>query len=175
MKRNLPTDVANLEYALREMPVPRQWISETVKLFSRIYGRSGTWKNRKRVSANHREWLAAERAAIRRAGGKPWRPKKRLAGYPRFSRAEAWGKRLVLEVYFEALANDLPPILAGRIARMMYLAIFSKARCDRWLRRLFAMVERRGGIVLAPIEAFATERSVPHFGHPAPKNRPAKP
>jgi hypothetical protein len=171
--RKQPTDserrlnrVADLAGNLRGMPIPRQWLTDTIKLLSEIHAGSYIAENRDRISASHRKWFTAKRATIQELR-KPWRPQKKLAELPPYSQAEAWGRRLVAEMYYEALAEGLPPLWAERIACMFYLSIFGKAWCRKSVNRLIDTVERRGGIVLAPIEAFATERSVPHRAWPA--------
>lgn len=165
--------VANLDGNLRGMPIPRQWLANTIKLLSEIHAGSYLAENRDRISAQHRKWLTAKRAKIQELR-KPWRPQKRLAELPPYSQAEAWGRRLVAEMYYEALAEGLPPIWAEWIARMFYLSIFDKEFCGASVRRLIRIVEKRGGIVLAPIEAFATEKSVPHRVKPALEQRSAE-
>jgi hypothetical protein len=159
--RNPRTDrVADLARNLRAMRLPRQWLAETIKLLSESHAGSYIAQHRDRISVLRLTWKA-KRATIQEPR-KPWRPQKRLAELPPYSQAEAWGRRLVAEMYFEALAEGVPPLWAERIACMFYLSIFGKALCGHSVRRLIRIVERRGGIVLAPIEAFATERSCAH-------------
>jgi hypothetical protein len=166
--------IADLVDNLRAMRmlIPREWLADTIKLLSEIHAGSYIAKNRGRISAQHRKWLTGKRATIQGLR-KPWRPQNRLAELTPYSQAEAWGRRLVAEMYFEALANGLPPLWAERIARMIYLLIFDKEFCGKSVSRLIRIVEIRGGIVLAPIEAFATDKSVPHHVKPALEQRSA--
>ena len=121
-------------------------------------------------AVNNRDRILALAKRLRRlrtkrpkiaAPRKRWRPKKKLVDLPAYSRTEAYCRRLIVQTHREALANGLIPAQAERIARMMSLLILDKALCGKSLRRLVALVATRDGL-RAPIEAFATEKSVPH-------------
>src|ERR1043166_1416089 len=131
-------------------------------------------KNRRKISARKIKWLIAKRAETQ-ATSPPWRAANKLAELPAYSQMEAFGRRLVIEAYYQALADELTPAQAERIARIMSLVIFDKALCSRTIRGLVARIEERGGIVLAPIEAFATEKSCAHRRKPALKDAASKP
>ena len=156
--------IASLADNLRAIRIPRQWLRQTVKLLSQIHAGSFAVKNRYNILAPRPQHVAVKSTKTQ-ASRNPWRPKKTLVQLPAYSRAEAWGRRLILQCYQAALANRRTPMEAERIARAVSLLIFDKALCGKSVRRLASAVERRGGILLARIEAFATERSVPHPGN----------
>ena len=157
------TKVADSYQNMRSFSLPRGWVLQTGNLLRELQAGSFAVKNRDQILALGKQvrHLRRKRAKIA-APRKRWRPTKKLANLPPYSQAEAYGRRLVLQTYCEALANGLIPAQAERIARMMYLLIFDKAFCGKSLRRLVAIVRARGGISRASIEAFATGKSIAH-------------
>lgn len=152
---------ATLADNLRAMRIQSGWLAENIKFLFAIHAGSYAVQNHFRISTHYLNRLAAKRARI---GASPerWRPKKNLVDLPPYSQAEAFGRRLILEAYFEAIDNKLTPAQAERIANVASIMIFGKTFCDKQLRRLVALIEDRGGIANAPIEAFATGKSIPH-------------
>jgi len=59
---------------------------------------------------------------------------------------------------------------AESVARALWLIIFGKAANAKTIRRKIDRVQRCGGAELAPIEAYADQKSVPHLK--APKKQP---
>jgi hypothetical protein len=155
MSRRL-TKIADSYQNIRSFSLPRGWVLQTGILLCQLQAGSYAMKNRDGILTLNRKRLKIP------APCKRWRPKKKLVDLPAYSQAEAYGRRLFVQTYLEALANELMPSQAERIARMMYLLIFDKVLCGKSVHRLVARVRARGGIARAPIEAFATDKSVPH-------------
>jgi hypothetical protein len=152
--------LANLTTSLRATRKPRHWVAETLKLLSQLHAGSYAVVNRQRLAAQYRKFLRKKRRQVKASAC--WRPKKKLSQYPPFTQAKARGARLALEAYHEALVIGALPVEAEKIACSMWLLIFGKATGRRNLRRRINLINARGGILRAPIEAHADEKSCAH-------------
>jgi hypothetical protein len=162
------TKVADSCQNIRSFSLPCGWILQTGIFLRRLQAESFAVRNREQILA-----LAKHRKGLRSKPRKRWRPKKKLADLPPYTKAEAYGRRLVFQTYRQALADGLIPAQAERIARMMSVLVLDRTYNGKSLRRLVALVEARGGL-RAPIEAFATEKSVPHRKKTARRTHPKK-
>ena len=153
--------IANLYGNLYAMPLPRQWISDTCKLLLKVHKGTYAVENRERISSYNLKCAALKRAKIRRSRAATWRPKKTLARLPAYSRSRAYGVRLVLLAYRNALAcHRVTPSLAERVGLALWVFIFGKPIAAKSLHRIIARIESRGGIDRAPIEAYAQDKAL---------------
>ena len=141
---------------LRRAAIPRQLIAEIENFLQLVY----PVQHRELLNTLHRERLAMKR---KRLSSRCWHPKKKLGELPLYSQRKAWAVRLVIRAYYRAICTGCNRGQAGTVARVIWLLIFGNVTGVRNIDRLIRNIEARGGPHLAPIEAYADEKSVPHL------------
>lgn len=91
-----------------------------------------------------------------------WVPDRAWMSYPEATRDRALKKKAVAQVYFAALDNGRQKQEANLLARAEWLRQFGEPGSFNSIRRLEALVETRGGIDFAPLEAYCDGKSTPH-------------
>ena len=75
---------------------------------------------------------------------------------------EAFDVQKVLDGYFAAIDSGIDETKANVSARSRWLRLFGKRCSERTIRRIASRVHACGGPELAPIDAYADQKSVPH-------------
>jgi hypothetical protein len=148
-----------------EPPTVEQWAVETVKLAIslRALGPIKT-KTLHTVGAQSRKRLEEKRrvTSATQWWRTEWKPKKIFSELPQSSQRRAFYRRIILVAFYAAVDAGATFGYAELAARGVSLAIFGKAVDAKTIRRTVGRIETCGGPDLAPLEAYADCKSVPH-------------
>ncbi|HEX8310320.1 MAG TPA: hypothetical protein VF614_03310, partial [Chthoniobacteraceae bacterium] len=91
-----------------------------------------------------------------------WVPDRPWLSYPPTARETATKRRLVMEVYYKAVALGIIKERAKELAIQEHLRQFGEACTEKWVRRWEKTIEKRGGFDHAPDVAYCDGKSCDH-------------